>query len=97
MIRASDLQLTHNVRWTGRTLITRIGFPLKCIKNVGNFKVFVEKTQSMDGRSNDNLYYIVDTKTRQVYVYTGYIKNNVATEVVRFLTSTNIQNTYYSY
>lgn len=85
MITDSDFRLTSDVIWTGKCLGSKWGYPFKCIKNIGKYKLYVEKTWYRNGFGCSQKYYVVNTQTNKVYQYVGHIEHNVATRLIQFL------------
>lgn len=82
-----DIVNTLNiVTWDGRYLKNRLGEKIKCIKKLGNYRLYVNNTISMDGSPNEKEYFIVDKRrTSKILRYNGEIKRGTGRQIIEFM------------
>ena len=73
------------VFWNGQYLANRLGVMMKCVKNIGTFKLYVNRTQSGSGDGNDKEYFVVNTQTNKVYRYNGMVVVGISEDIGVYL------------
>ena len=68
-VENKNFTLSENVKWNGKTLTSKHGYKVPCIRNIGKYKLFSDKTWGGNGFGSDSQYYVVDTEIGSVYLF----------------------------
>lgn len=92
MFTANDFSRETNFYWTGKYLLNRAGLPIKCVADLGRYRIHVV-TNPFAGRGQTKKHYlIVDTPYRTVDRFTGHMPKGILENLMTYFTPNHYEN-----
>lgn len=90
MINQSNFtEVTNLYRIGNAGVFNRMGKRLSCLKEGSIYSLYMDKTQSMDGRYNHKTYLIVNKRQRVVYRYDYEVSTGDVKKIKEFVDRLN--------
>lgn len=67
-VESRNFHLTSDFKWDGKKMQGKY-YKIPCIRNIGRYKLFSDKTWDGNGFGNSSSYYILDTEKNDVFTY----------------------------